>query len=546
MTTSQQSIGSSSEDSRRGPPPAAEPFSPSRTRSSSRAPAGSVAAPRARTMPAAILLTPNKEPLWWGRVTCSGEGEELNDETVSKCFVDSQPPAAHRNCPICLDTLNIWMNKTGVPPVSEKKCEEENIQKTEEGKDHLVEGRGVSSASTRESFSVSASRAGSVCSPPDGECDDEERGGGGVEEETELDDEVPTDEGVRRHPLPLSESFRSLPSLTRSMGLSAGCSPCPSPSLLVHQQEGTDTRMALFCSPAPSEAGEAESPVELEETVTDGEKGGPTQRDSASPCGSVRAPISAGPVVMDADGCVVPEDEVDEDELVVKLEKCGHFFHRACVLDSARHSKGGFFCPVCKVLQLQGKGASPAGVMSWSVYPSGESAIVCEGHEDEETVVINYEMPSGIQGPHHPSPGVPYRGTQRFSFFPHNVEGKVVLRLLTEAFEQGHTFSVGTSLTTGQKNVITWGGIHHKTRPNGGVAHHGWPDPGFFLRCLEELEAKGIKPNETELKALHAHWSEKFKNDTGSTELTVNGQTPPTVALQRIVARSRSWGVGGE
>ena len=35
-------------------------------------------------------------------------------------------------------------------------------------------------------------------------------------------------------------------------------------------------------------------------------------------------------------------------------------------------------------------------------------------------------------------------------------------------------------------------GIHHKTRTDGGAERHGFPDPTFMTRCLEELAAKGV------------------------------------------------------
>jgi len=39
---------------------------------------------------------------------------------------------------------------------------------------------------------------------------------------------------------------------------------------------------------------------------------------------------------------------------------------------------------------------------------------------------------------------------------------------------------VGTSQTTGKKNVVCWSSIPHKTRLNGGPVRHGYPDPTYF------------------------------------------------------------------
>lgn len=52
------------------------------------------------------------------------------------------------------------------------------------------------------------------------------------------------------------------------------------------------------------------------------------------------------------------------------------------------------------------------------------------------------------------------------------------LKRLEYAFSHGLTFSVGTSLTTGQDNTVIWGSIHHKTSTTPGP--HGFPDPNFF------------------------------------------------------------------
>ena len=90
------------------------------------------------------------------------------------------------------------------------------------------------------------------------------------------------------------------------------------------------------------------------------------------------------------------------------------------------------------------------------------------GHPHVGTIVITYNIPSGVQGAGHPHPGMPYAGTQRVAYLPDNAEGRQVLSLLKVCFERRHTFAVGRSLTTEQDNVITWGTVHHKTNTSGG------------------------------------------------------------------------------
>lgn len=43
-----------------------------------------------------------------------------------------------------------------------------------------------------------------------------------------------------------------------------------------------------------------------------------------------------------------------------------------------------------------------------------------------------------------------------------------MLTLFRKAFDQRLTFTIGTSMTTGRPNVITWNDIHHKTSCTGG------------------------------------------------------------------------------
>lgn len=68
----------------------------------------------------------------------------------------------------------------------------------------------------------------------------------------------------------------------------------------------------------------------------------------------------------------------------------------------------------------------------------------------------------------HPNPGVRYPGTDRVAYLPDSPEGNRVLRMLRRAFEQRLIFTIGTSMTTGMHNVITWNDIHHKTSIWGG------------------------------------------------------------------------------
>ena len=89
------------------------------------------------------------------------------------------------------------------------------------------------------------------------------------------------------------------------------------------------------------------------------------------------------------------------------------------------------------------------------------------------TWLLRYEFPSGVQHSRMPSPGGPYRGTAREAFLPNTPEGLGGVELLKRCFAGGHLMMVGTSVTTGCADSVVWGGVHQKTSPVGGAAHHG-------------------------------------------------------------------------
>ena len=88
------------------------------------------------------------------------------------------------------------------------------------------------------------------------------------------------------------------------------------------------------------------------------------------------------------------------------------------------------------------------------------------------------------------NPGARFTGATRIAYLPDNTEGRDLLKRLEYAFLHGLTFTVGTSLSTGAANIVTWASVHHKTSPHGGP--HGYPDPNFFANCNAELNALGV------------------------------------------------------
>uniref|UniRef100_I3KSM2 E3 ubiquitin-protein ligase n=1 Tax=Oreochromis niloticus TaxID=8128 RepID=I3KSM2_ORENI len=169
-----------------------------------------------------------------------------------------------------------------------------------------------------------------------------------------------------------------------------------------------------------------------------------------------------------------------------KQLKCKHEFCKDC-LRQAQEATGPI-CPVCRVVFGKIIGDQPDGRMSDYTMPS-----FLPGFSDCGTIVINYEIQSGIQTEKHPNPGWPYSGIHRRAYLPNNKEGNEVLQLLKRAFQQRLIFTVGTSRTTGIEGQVTWNDIHHKTSMFGGPDRFGYPDPKYLSRVKEELKAKGIE-----------------------------------------------------
>ena len=120
--------------------------------------------------------------------------------------------------------------------------------------------------------------------------------------------------------------------------------------------------------------------------------------------------------------------------------------------------------------------------MSWYL----ENSLKCAGYPKCGVWVLTYAFPSGKRK------SVVYRGTHRTAYLPDVPEGREVLALLVKAFERKLSFSVGTSVTTGQSNVVVWNGIHHKTNLEGGSSCFGYPDTTYFNRVSLELADRGV------------------------------------------------------
>ncbi|NXG68998.1 DTX3L ligase, partial [Baryphthengus martii] len=182
------------------------------------------------------------------------------------------------------------------------------------------------------------------------------------------------------------------------------------------------------------------------------------------------------------DVCPICMERINNKET---LQKCKHAFCKVCI-DMAMTYKRA--CPVCNTVYGLVRGDQPEGTMA-----TRKVSAALPGYPDCGTIVIEYDMRSGIQTKNHPNPGKPYSATSRTAYLPDNKEGQEILQLLQRAFNQKLIFTVGQSRTTGAQDVITWNDIHHKTSMYGGPTTFGYPDPDYLQRVRSELKAKGIE-----------------------------------------------------
>ena len=185
-------------------------------------------------------------------------------------------------------------------------------------------------------------------------------------------------------------------------------------------------------------------------------------------------------------------DETVGGGFVFKLNSCLHVFHLCCakaILDSNGNSDY-FICPIC---------TATSGIRVGNQPDNGTMRVTKEktylpGFEGSSigTILVTYNFTGGIQGSNHPNPGQVYSASSfpRTAYFPDNEKGNEIVDLLRIAFDRRLVFTVGISITSGQSNVITWNGIHHKTSRHGGP--FGYPDDGYLDRVLAEIKEFGI------------------------------------------------------
>jgi deltex len=144
-------------------------------------------------------------------------------------------------------------------------------------------------------------------------------------------------------------------------------------------------------------------------------------------------------------------------------------------------------CPTCSKTVGIPRGDMPSGEMTVS-----RTEQSCTGNIGFRTIVIDYNIPRGVQKMYHPNPGVEYKGTCRRAFLPETAEGCALLKRLKCAYQLGLTFSVGVSLASLRDNSVIWSSIPHKTSLTGGASRYGFPDVNYIANCNNELDKLNV------------------------------------------------------
>jgi len=190
-------------------------------------------------------------------------------------------------------------------------------------------------------------------------------------------------------------------------------------------------------------------------------------------CDDTSACSSTNDVVMTNAG-----DLASEEQMVFQLQ-CGHAYHAQC-LKQWFHTKRK--CPQCQ--QSFGKvfGTQPkTGLMSWS-FERGS----LPGHPNStETIVVRFDFPGDVD-----DDGNTFQGRREKGFLPGDAQGAILLELFKVAFRRRSMFGLGNSMMNGTYRPTF--NIHIKTRTDRGVAGHGYPDPDYFKRSMDELSSSGV------------------------------------------------------
>ncbi|XP_037700554.1 probable E3 ubiquitin-protein ligase DTX2 [Choloepus didactylus] len=173
------------------------------------------------------------------------------------------------------------------------------------------------------------------------------------------------------------------------------------------------------------------------------------------------------------------------------LTKYSHAFHGLCLLAMycSGNQDGSLQCPSCKTFYGEKTGTWPRGKMDVFKFQ-----LSLTGHEDCRMILIVYTIPHSIQGPKYPNPRKLFtaRGFPHQCYLPDYAEGCKVLELLKVAWKRRLIFTVGTSNTMGEADMVVWNEIHHKTETDCNITGYGYPNPNYLQNVLAELATQDV------------------------------------------------------
>ena len=164
---------------------------------------------------------------------------------------------------------------------------------------------------------------------------------------------------------------------------------------------------------------------------------------------------------------------------------------------STSKAKGPDATGICEIIQYTAPKSLSNGAVIHGTCPSGTMTITTSsnslpGYQHTNKFILSYDIPDGTQQVYHPNPGASFTGTIRSSYVPNTKEGQELVMRLKCAWKRGLCLSVGTSMTTGESDVVVWSTIPHKTHRTGGAQRFGYPDPAYIAACNQELDNCGV------------------------------------------------------
>ena len=97
-------------------------------------------------------------------------------------------------------------------------------------------------------------------------------------------------------------------------------------------------------------------------------------------------------------------------ERFIHIQGCDHAYHFKCINDYMKHD---LICPICRSPIGAPQGQSPSGTMSIKLDNND-----CPGFPNTKTIVITYEIPSGMQHSYQENPGSSFSGTDSYDVSP--------------------------------------------------------------------------------------------------------------------------------